>query len=576
MFLDTPRNLRSVIHSLLLDPFAFEAENSFRQFDNGAFLDSRGDSEPFMQFCIMYDDLRSNLAAKLPVLFLELPNKYDFKIGDLKTTKNVIQYSLEKSSIIQDYKFDVIQYLESNVVSRQLDRLYDLLNVKTSGSECPLSNNLVSEIIKFFVLNELLSLMVAGKLIVKKQGKSFVVSAKDSKQKAIIRRFLFAKSMASESSQADLFYFKMLSESSTELNKRTVDLLGELILNKELFINKSLLDAKSKSLRSTQYIINCVNLIAVLIIVKINNNSLKVNRKVIEELGISYDFVREIIIKQKQSLVTEQFIYEKDGIVELHIESWSSNLPGHLKKIVEEFGEGELVKQYLGGMFFEVNYIKEVLQTNSEYTERFVVKSGFDRNQVKVGVKNKADIDLVVFDKKLNHYYFLQVKYALEGNTPYFNGAVKRLQSDLSKGIEQLSEAKRLHESALLEEVMRSKGFNYTSNSSSSFILIHNLPDYDYQSTDYGVAMYDWNSFRNLILDFRIFVSTDKSSGEVRGDYFAPLHDPDSVIRNFFTHHSVFKGKDKQVFLVESSTMKMQLEENIVEVHGIGLCPVLK
>jgi hypothetical protein len=325
------------------------------------------------------------------------------------------------------------------------------------------------------------------------------------------------------------------------------------------------------SLKSTQYILNCVNLISVLLLSEIKKTPFKLNKKAIEALGIPYEFVREILVKQKRSLITEQFIQENNGVIKLHIESWASNLPGHLKNAVTKFNEEDLVKEHLGGMFFETNYVRKALETQPEYSERFIVRQGFDRHQVKSAFKNESDVDLILFDKKLNHYYFLQVKYALEGNTPYFNGAVKRLQSDLASGIKQLSEAKRLLECGQLKDTLKSKGFDYPANTNCSFILLHNLPDYDYQCTEYDIAMYDWNSFRNLILDFRMVVSSEKHSKEIRGDYLAPLCKPDTVIDSFFSSHPVFKGKERQVFLVESSRLEIELEKELVIVEGIGL-----
>lgn len=569
MFLDTPRKLRSVVHSLLSEPFKFEATGSFSLFDNGNFLEYRSDKSAFIEMCKVYDEHRMKLASQIPILFFDLPYKYNFKLTDFDSEVDVISYFIDGGE--SDYPFNVTQYLKVNSVSRQLDRLYDLFSITTCGKDNPLGSKLISEIVKFLIFNELLSLAVAGKLKVAKEGREFQFTLKDSYQRKALRRYLFANSMAGESSKANMFYFDMLSKTQCSLDNKSVFALGELILNKELFINKSLLSKKSMSLKSTQYIISVINLISALLIAKIKGTPLEFNKSNIESLGIPYWHIRDFLVRQKRSLITEQFVNEKKGILHLEIESWASNLSGHLKNVVEEFGEGDLAKQLIGGIFFEINYIKKVLETQPEYSDRFIVATGFDRNQVKGEVKNESDVDVILFDTQLKHYYFLQIKYALEGNTPYFNGAVKRLQSDLASGIKQLSEAKRLQESGELDKTLKSKGFVHPTEGSSSFILLHNLPDYDYQCTDYGVALYDWNSFRNLILDFRIFVTNDTIHKEVRGDYKAPLNEPDRVISKFLSDHPVLKGKSKQIFLVENSKLEFCLGENIIVAEGVGL-----
>ncbi len=570
MFLDTPRKLRSVIHSLLTEPFKFEAVRSFSHFDKGEFIEYRNDKDAFLEVCSMYDEFKIKLSCKIPILFFDLPNKYNFKIDNTDLEIDVISYFIGDSTS-EIYPFSVEKYLEINSISRQLDRLYDLFSITTCGKENPLDSELISEIVKFLILNELLSLSVAGKLKIVKENGIYKFMPKDSHQRIALRRYLFAKSMAGESSKSDSFYFKLISESRCCSDPQSIALLGELILSKELFINKSSLSSQSKSLKSTQYIINTANLISALFIAKFKDTPLTFDKKTIEKLGIPYSYVREFLIRQKRSLITEQFVKEEEGMLYLLIESWASNLPGHLKTIVDEFDEGDLVKEHLGGLFFETKYIKTVLETQPEYSERFIVAKGFDRYQVKGAVKNESDVDIILFDKKLKHYYFLQVKYALEGNTPYFNGSVKRLQSDLASGIKQLSEAKYLQESGQLDETLRTRGFNHPSKDNSSFILLHNIPDYDYQCTDYGIALYDWNSFKNLILDFRIFVTTENSNTEIRGEYRAPLSDPDTVISKFFTEHPVFKGKAKQVFLVEHSKLEFSLGVNRLAVEGVGL-----
>ncbi len=571
LLIDTPRNLRAVVRSLLQKPFDFSLYDSLSKLDSGNFLEKRSDKEQLLDIANFYDQIKVNLSSQLPLLIYELQNKYKFKVTDLSHAREIVRYNVDTQRC-GDFGFDPEQAMETNVVSRQLDRLYDHLSLTRSGNEPPLTGGFLCRVIKFFIFNELLALTLAGKLKVSKLEKTYVFQVRDLEQRQIIDRHLFAKSMAIESSKADMYLVRLISEWNLELNRKHIDLVGELILNKELFIKKQHLTKESYEIKSTIFIVNVANLIGALLLAKVRQTNINLNRYELSMIGLDYDFVKGFVLEHKSRLITEQFIACNNNEIELSVESWASNLPALLKDKVEELGELDKVREHLGGKFFEVGYIFNELNESPDYSGRFIVKKGFDRDQVVGSYKNKADVDIILYDKKIKHYYFLQVKFSIEGNTPYFSGAVKRLQQDLSKGIEQLSEAKRLLESDRLGETVKNLGFNDTpSLNNSSFIVLHNLPDYDYQVTNYGIALYDWNSFRNLILDFRILSPSEEGLFEYRGDYIAKLSDPDIVISKFFSHHPVFKGQKDNVLLAKTSKLNVVLDNCNIVAIGIGI-----
>lgn len=562
-----------MVRSLLQKPFDFSLYDSLSKLDSGNFIEKRSDKEQLLDIANFYDQIKVNLSSQLPLLIYELENKYKFKVTDLSHARELVRYNLDTQRC-GDFGFDPEQAMETNVVSRQLDRIYDYFSLTRSGKEPPLTGDSLCRVLKFFIFNELLALTLAGKLNVSKLEKTYVFQVRDLEQRQIIDRHLFAKSMATESSKADMYLVRLISELNLKLNKKHIDLVGELILNKELFIKKQHLTKKSYEIKSTIFIVNAANLVGALLLAKVKQTNIKLNRYELSMIGLDYDFVKGFVLEHKSRLITEQFIVcnDNDNEIELSVESWASNLPALLKDKVEELGELDKVREHLGGKFFEVGYIFNELNESPDYSDRFIVKKGFDRDQIVGSYKNKADVDIVLYDRNIKHYYFLQVKFSIEGNTPYFSGAVKRLQQDLSKGIEQLSEAKRLLESGRLSETVKNLGFKDTpSLNNSSFIVLHNLPDYDYQVTNYGIALYDWNSFRNLILDFRILSPREDGLFEYRGDYIAKLDDPDAVIGKFFSHHPVFKGQKDNILLAKTSKLNFELENYNIVAIGVGI-----
>lgn len=571
LFLDTPRTLRSTVHSLLKDPFNFHLSESIHKFDSGQFLDGRTDKDELLALSSVYDSLKIQTSSKFPHLIYDLENKYHFKLTAINQANSIVSYHLNPK-VCAKYDFDAEKVMESNVVSRQLDRLYDYFSLKACGNQSPTSTKELYDVIKFLILNELLALSIAGKLQLSRNGNNFHFSVKNGLQRKVIDRHLFAKSMAQESSNADIYYVKLVSDLALSPTRDCISYISEIILNKELFIKKVHLKEAAYDLKITQYMLSLIQLISALLIFKVKNTSLRMKKEYLSNLGLDYRFVREFVIYQKQCLITDQFIECRGDEISIILESWASNLSALLKSKAEEFKESSAVGNYLGGKFFEVGYIYNELKNRADYRDRFVVQHGFDRNQVISSYENEADVDIILFDKKLKHYYFLQVKYTMEGNTPYFEGVMKRLQSDISNGLKQISEAKRLLESGQLSKTLEDKGFQYPANiDNSSFLLIHNLPDFDYQRSDYGIGLYDWNSFRNLILDFRIFLPNETGVEEVRGNYNARLCDPDVVIQSFFEKHMVFKNQKENVLLASTSELVFSLGEYNFFAKGVGI-----
>jgi len=287
---------------------------------------------------------------------------------------------------------------------------------------------------------------------------------------------------------------------------------------------------------------------------------------------LSFSFVSELLARQARELATNRFL-ERDGdLLVLRVESMSLALRQHISKLVQEFGEVQPLRDFVGGMFFEEKTIKNRLANDPKFKPRYTIYDGFDRHQVIDNFENEVDIDFIIYDTQLNHYYFSQAKHALLGELADFSTAIERLQKDIGHGLHQLREAKRLLESDNLTKTLAHLGIEGASAKNSSFVLLHNIETFDYQTTGDGIVLYEWASFRNLLLDCE--VTAGHSSAMPRPYKLQQpvlLNDPDELIATLFREHPVYANQESNVWAVERATTSFLLKDIRIEFKGLGI-----
>ncbi|WP_050470647.1 hypothetical protein [Herbaspirillum chlorophenolicum] len=161
------------------------------------------------------------------------------------------------------------------------------------------------------------------------------------------------------------------------------------------------------------------------------------------------------------------------------------------------------------GDWFDKQYISLYVAQrvrNSRFAFAGEVKAGREEEE-------KYDIDLFVIDYELDRIYFCQVKHRVKTQHAYLRDELKEFSigGQFKDAMRQLDSAKRqLGSPKLLERVRGSlqrasvrESFLAKVDSeflvkNTGFIVIHNVENLDFAVKD-GVALYEWNTFRNLL-----------------------------------------------------------------------------
>jgi hypothetical protein len=117
----------------------------------------------------------------------------------------------------------------------------------------------------------------------------------------------------------------------------------------------------------------------------------------------------------------------------------------------------------------------------------------------------KYDADVIIYDKLVDIFYFCQVKHRAEVIHPFLRDELNEFGRNkaFQKGIVQLKTLRSLIDTpGVRERVVGRIGKKLVGTGSlaarSRFLLIHTVENFDMCTVD-GIAMYEWNTFRNLL-----------------------------------------------------------------------------
>ncbi|WP_386697464.1 hypothetical protein [Lonepinella sp. MS14436] len=150
------------------------------------------------------------------------------------------------------------------------------------------------------------------------------------------------------------------------------------------------------------------------------------------------------------------------------------------------------------GRWFETEYILKYLGDNID-KGRFLITKGIN------DPKEKYDSDILIYDKDSGLIYFCQIKHRIDTIHPFFRDEFSEYctNSQLLHGVEQLNTLKsKISTSNVKERLISRLGKNIVNKldikKSSRFLLLHSIENLD-MCTKNGIAMYEWNTFRNLL-----------------------------------------------------------------------------
>jgi hypothetical protein len=279
-----------------------------------------------------------------------------------------------------------------------------------------------------------------------------------------------------------------------------------------------------------------------------------------------------LIRQQGDALVTDQFITRQNDFLSVQIEGASKGLRQLFRTWETDYGERDALRIHVGGLFYEQTHIRKRIEFDDDYNTRYRIFDGFDRYKVLGGVPNECDVEFIIQDFQQEHYYFIQVKHALLGERAFLEAVVEAIQKDLGKGVHQLREAKRLLGSGDLSETLRARGITNATSSNSSFVLLHNIAQLDFQTSNDGISLYDWASFRNLLKDAECCYGRSDGLGElVRLPTPLIVSSPADVIQRLLSEHPAYKQTFTDPWAPERATTSYKILGKTIRVCGLGI-----
>lgn len=569
MFFSTPPDLLRPIHSLLKAPLGFTAGASIAMKLQHR-LQAREDFEDLLALGCLFDEasqtVKPSLVSLRPLLEDELS-----QVVPVEADLSLVCRSDFLGKAPQVLGMDGARYLSHVSVQCQLERLYDLFQLRRSGSVNPLDAWECVEALKVLMLSEALALSLAGIATVKRNKGRFDLAVRNPEARDALRNTWFAR-MADQSSRAGTLALagRLAREGANHL--RDVEALTERILEQDLSFPWYRMSAAGRALRCVEKIHAAAGVVAMLTVLGIQGKSLRISGPELSRYGLDFSTVASLIHQQASALVTDQFIMRRGDQLTLRIESASKGLRQLFRYWETEFGERDELRIHVGGLFFEQTHIRQRIEQGEDYRQRYRIFDGFDRYKIIGGVPNECDVEFIIQDFEQGHYYFIQVKHALLGEKAFLEAVVEAIQKDIGKGLHQLREAKRLLDKGHLDDTLKARGIADATPSNCSFVLLHNIAQLDFQHSSDSVSLYDWATFRNLLKDAEChYGRSDGSSKLVRLPTPLIATHPTTVIQRLLSEHPAYRKTYIDPWAQERATTYYEVLGTMIHIRGLGI-----
>lgn len=256
----------------------------------------------------------------------------------------------------------------------------------------------------------------------------------------------------------------------------------------------------------------------------------------IARLELDLDLLQDILLKQSTALQSDRGIYQtSSGGLTLGGASLEHAITCCKYIVLDEVACGAI------GMLFEEFvhlFIKERVPASDYIVCRGIESSGSDRGK-------PYECDLILFEPGRRKLFFIQLKWKRDSRTSNLDDEFHNWRgknSALVKAVSQLTFLReRLHETKVIDQVRNELGRIQLSKEeivkNAHFIVVHTMPEFSAYSRE-GVAIYEWNLFRNLLRRGAIQKShaaqRDTSfsdvSQEVSHESTLPLEEPDRIL----------------------------------------------
>jgi len=532
MFQNTHPKLLGVLHSLLSKPFDFGASECTRN-RFSTLLGDRPDYEALCQLSDLYDRQCGHLRPKLAALRVALENEYSILLG-ADTDIAEIMTSVERAGA----PVGTARALAITTLQIQIERISDAFGLLLCGRGCSLDSDEVKAALSFMMLNEALALALAGIAAVRIVPDGFILAPSDDVSRRTLRQTWFARWADGSSQKATQVIAAKLRRSR---GFDGIDVLAARLMDQSVTINIARLGPEAKALKSVVAVGQAARLAAVLMLYHVAGDEW-VSTDVLTKKHDLGETAHDILTYQRSALRTDWLLEASSAGVRLCNEGTKA-LRCFFAKRGFQYDEVEALRRHVGGIGFEKRYIRERLEEDVIQPGRYSVHEGFRAHDFPDATVAKCDIEFVLYDAALDHHYFIQIKHAARGEIGHMHSVVKALQRDLPKGLEQLRGARHLMEQGILGPFLAARGLGGVSVQNSSFLLVHNIAQFDYQRTDDGLAMYEWASLRNLLDDATsVPVQIDVWHEPSSLPHHLLLSDPRVVVDHLVAHHPSYSA----------------------------------
>jgi hypothetical protein len=569
MFFNTPHELLKPIHSLLKNPFTFAAGISIGE-KLRPHLEARDDFAELLKLAGLYDKARLALLPYLMPLRHKLENDLalvipvDAHLGPVCSNRFA-------GPTPQIHDMDGSAYLSYVSVQCQLERLYDHFDLKRSGSKNPLQSQECVHAVQVLMLSEVLALAMAGIAKVEQHSGGFLCTASGSQAQHTLRNTWFARAAELSSHMGTMAFANRLA-ASDDVTPAALQMLTERILEQDLSLPWRKLSDAGRALKSVEQIHVAARLAALLMLLGIQNKTLKMSAAELSQYGLDFSAVATLLQRQSDALVTDQFLLRRDDTLTMRIEGAEKGIRQLFHVLEVEYGDRDALRIHVGGYFYEKTHIRQRIEQGADFLPRFRILDGFDRYKVVGGVQSQCDVEFIIHDTEQNHYYFIQVKHALLGEKAFLEAVIEAIQKDIGKGLLQLREAKRLLNVGALNATMKARGVTDAVPANCSFVLLHNIAQLDFQYAEDGISLYDWATFRNLLKDAECsYGHSDHEPAWIRLPTPLVVSHPTAVIQRLLSEHPAYQQLYSDPWAQERVSISYTLLGKSVQVRGLGI-----
>lgn len=569
MFFSTPHELLKPIHSLLKQPFAFEAGISIGE-KLRPHLEAREDFAELQELARLYDKARLALLPYLMPLRHKLENELALVIP-VDAHLGTVCSNRFAGLAPQVHGMDGNAYLSYVSVQCQLERLYDHFDLKRSGSKNPLQSQECVHAIQVLMLSELLALAMAGIAKVEQRPGGFLCTPSGSQAQHTLRNTWFARA-AELSSHIGTMAFANRLAAGDDVNPAALQMLTERVLEQDLSLPWRKLSDAGRALKTVEQIHVAARLAALLMLLGIQNKTLKMSAAELNRYGLGFSAVATLLQRQNDALVTDQFLLRRDDSLTMRIEGAAKGIRQLFHVLAAEHGDRDALRIQVGGHFYEQTHIRQRIEQGADFLPRFRILDGFDRYKVVGGVQSQCDVEFIIHDTEQNHYYFIQAKHALLGEKAFLEAVVEAIQKDIGKGLLQLREAKRLLNDGALDATLKARGVTDAVPANCSFVLLHNIAQLDFQYAEDGISLYDWATFRNLLKDAECsYGHSDHEPTWIRLPTPLVVSDPTAVIQRLLSEHPAYQQLYRDPWAQERASVSYTVSGKSVQVRGLGI-----